>query len=235
VRAPTRMSQPLREDTNNIQSAGLTSITFSTDGKYIVSGASDQTVRIWDAQTGKQIGGLLEGHTNTVLTVAFSPDGKSIVSGSSDRTVRIWDTQTGRQVGDPLQGHTGGVRSAAFSPDGKSIVSGSSDETVRIWDTQTDEQMGGPPGSFREPITNTHGHRASILSVAFSPIGKLVVSGSADKTIRIWNVDHVRIVSLGGAGARNLQYLRALPLQPAPSIEYTTYQHPILSPPYSQK
>ncbi|KIO05784.1 hypothetical protein M404DRAFT_25077 [Pisolithus tinctorius Marx 270] len=69
----------------------VTSVAFSPDGKRIVSGSQDKTVRVWDAERGVQIGGHLEGHTDAVCSVAFSPDGKRIVSGSRDKTVRVWD------------------------------------------------------------------------------------------------------------------------------------------------
>ena len=102
----------------------VTSVAFSPDGKYIVSGSSDKTIRMWDAQTGKLVSDPFEGHTDQVTSVAFSPDGKYIVSGSSDKTIRMWDAQTGKLVSDPFEGHTDLVASAAFSPDGKYIVSG---------------------------------------------------------------------------------------------------------------
>ena len=70
------------------------SVAFSTDGKQVVSGSMDKTVRIWDAESGKTITGPFEGHTDGVVSVAFSPDGNQVVSGSWDKTVRIWDTET---------------------------------------------------------------------------------------------------------------------------------------------
>ena len=158
--------------TNRVHSAA-----FSPDGKRIVSASWDHTIRIWDAQTGKQIGNPLEGHADGVFSAAFSPDGKRIVSGSYDKTIRIWNAQTGKQIGDPLVGHTSTAFSATFSPNGKCIVSASADNTIRIWDAQTGKQTGAP----------LEGHTSYVLSAAFSPDGKRIVSASYDKTIRIWD------------------------------------------------
>jgi WD40 repeat protein len=69
----------------------IKSVVFSPDGKRLASGSLDSTVRVWDVETGKQLGLPLQGHTGGVCSVAFSPDGKWIVSGSSDCTIRIWD------------------------------------------------------------------------------------------------------------------------------------------------
>ena len=112
------------------------SVAFSPDGTRIVSGSSDKTVRVWDADRGVQIGSPLEGHTSNVISVAFSPDGTRIVSGSSDKTVRVWDADMGVQIDSPLEGHTSYVTSIEFSPDGTRIVSGSVDKTVRVWDAR---------------------------------------------------------------------------------------------------
>jgi WD40 repeat protein len=81
------------------------SVAFSPDGKRIVSGSGDNTVRVWDAETGEAVHTPLQGHTRGVSSVAFSPDGKRIVSGSDDYTVRVWDVETGQAVHTPLQGH----------------------------------------------------------------------------------------------------------------------------------
>ncbi|KAF5314805.1 hypothetical protein D9758_018578 [Tetrapyrgos nigripes] len=109
------------------------SVAFSPDGRHVVSGSADRTIRIWDTQTCQQVGEPLEGHIDWVWSVAFSPDGRHVVSGSQDMTIRIWDMQTCQQVGEPLKGHTNWVLSVAFSPDGRYVVSGSWDKTVRIW------------------------------------------------------------------------------------------------------
>ena len=138
------------------------SVAFSPDGKQIVSGSSDKSVRFWEASTGNELK-VLKGHTDFVRSVAFSPDGKQIVSGSDDESVRVWDASTGDKL-KVLKGHTYPVRSVAFSPDGKRIVSGSNDESVRVWDVSTcDEVLKGH--------TNL---------VAFLPDGKQIVSDSDD-------------------------------------------------------
>ncbi|KAG6332401.1 hypothetical protein ID866_6687 [Astraeus odoratus] len=105
------------------------SVAFSPDGTKIVSGSSDNTVRMWDVERGVQIGSPLLGHTEGVASVSFSPDGIRI-------TVRVWDASQGVQIGSPLQGHTDWVRSVAFFPDGTKVASGSDDNTVRVWDAE---------------------------------------------------------------------------------------------------
>ncbi|KAF7351988.1 WD-REPEATS-REGION domain-containing protein [Mycena venus] len=153
------------------------SVAFSPDGKRIVSGSRDNTMCLWDAESGMAIGEPFEGHTDVVYSVAFSPDGKRIVSGSQDNTVRVWDVESGLAIGDPFKGHTDWVRSVAFSPDGKQIVSGSDDKTVRVWNAESGVAIGDP---FK-------GHTNWVMTVAFSPDSKRIVSGSRDNTMCLWD------------------------------------------------
>ncbi|HWT48836.1 MAG TPA: hypothetical protein VN255_09740, partial [Mycobacterium sp.] len=78
------------------------SVAFSPDGQRIISGSSDDAVRMWDAATDRQIGAPLTGHTDIVTSVAFSPDGQRIASASADNTVRLWPTPAARAWPDLL-------------------------------------------------------------------------------------------------------------------------------------
>jgi WD40 repeat protein len=111
----------------------VASVAYSPDGRRIVSGGGDGSVRQWDAAKGQPIGAPLEGHKVGVASVAYSPDGRRIVSGGGDGTVRQWDAASGQPIGAPLAGHKGGVASVAYSPDGQRIVSGGGDGMVRLW------------------------------------------------------------------------------------------------------
>ncbi|KZP17839.1 WD40 repeat-like protein [Athelia psychrophila] len=152
-------------------------VAYSPDGTHIVSGSADQTIQIWDAETGEVVGEPLRGHSGPIMAIVYSPDGRHIVSGSYDETIRIWDAETGESVGEPLIGHTWGIRAIACSSNGVHIISGSEDNTIRRWDAVTGKAVG-------EPLS---GHTDAIYAVAYSlPDGRHIVSGSGDNTLRIW-------------------------------------------------
>lgn len=192
-------------------------VAFSPDGKTLASGSFDNTVKIWDAQSGV-LKRTLTGHSDKVLAVAYSPDGKTLASGSIDRTVKIWDAQTGA-LKQNLIGHGNAVWSVAYSPDGKTLASGSMDKAVKLWDAQTGASkltmvghVGGIYAVAYSPDGKTlasggdddtvmlwdaqsgalkqtlTGHRSHVLSVAFSPDGKTLASGSRDNTVKLWDV-----------------------------------------------
>jgi eukaryotic-like serine/threonine-protein kinase len=152
----------------------VTGVTFSPDGKVVLTGSADNTARLWDVATGKAIGVPME-HKGRVLAVAFSPDGKAVLTGSSDHTARLWGAATGTPIGAPLE-HKDTVRAVAFSPDGKAVLTGSEDHTARLWDAAT----GKPIGTPRE-------HKGPVLAVCFSPDGKVILIGNGANRARLWD------------------------------------------------
>ncbi len=118
---------------------GVSSVVFSPNGRLIISGSGDKTIRIWDALNAQEIS-VFRGHEGSVESIAFSPDGRRIVSGSGDCTARIWNVLSGTEL-YVLRGHTDTVRSVAFSPDGSRIVSGSNDYTTRIWSVESGAEL----------------------------------------------------------------------------------------------
>ena len=123
---------------------GVLSVAYSPDGRHIVSGSYDKTIRIWDAETGAAVGNPLEGHTDGVYSVAYSPDGRHIVSGSYDKTIRIWNAETGAAAGTPLEGDTTNVLgAAAYFPNAQRIILESSGNTISVGEPVSRE----PPSS----------------------------------------------------------------------------------------
>jgi WD40 repeat protein len=173
------------------------SVSFSPDGKSIVSGSDDEQVRIWSVESGDAR--TLKGHSywvppwqvphhdNWVTSVSFSPDGQWIASGSGDSTVKVWSLESGECV-TTLRDHSLGVTSVSFSPDGKFIASGSEDRTVKVWSVESGEC-----------VKTLKGHRQKVQSVSFSRDGKYIASGTGtivvldndyeDNTVRVWNVE----------------------------------------------
>ncbi|CAE6420260.1 unnamed protein product [Rhizoctonia solani] len=162
----------------------VNSVVFSPDGKSVVSGSNDDTIRTWDAHSSSPIGDPLRGHDYWVRSVSYSPLGDTIPSGSWDWTIRLWDVNTRRQLGQPIRGNHPFL-SVAFSSDAKLIASGcgwsyNPDRfTVQLWDVESRAATSGP---FK-------GHTNNVKSVRFSPDGSRLVSGSEDSTIRVWDIE----------------------------------------------
>ncbi len=183
---------------------GLQSAAFSRDGRFIAAGGFRQgrnqaeakekpgvrhmpsQVQIWDASTGQPLG-LPLPHDQEVTTITFSPDSRLVLTGSIDRTARLWHVPTGQPACPPLV-HRGFVLAVAFSPDGKRFGTGSADPSsggkpgnppqggeARVWRTDT-----GLADSEWMP------HLGPVRSLAFSPNGRLVLTGAEDGMARLW-------------------------------------------------
>jgi WD40 repeat protein len=151
-------------------------VAFSPDSKRLASATASQNrgVQVWDAQTGQQLLTFMGmGHASSVV---FSPDGTRLASGAAFESVRIWDATTSQEA-RTFSGPPGRYRSVAFSPDGKRLAFGSGtwDETknayvageVKVWEAQTGQE-----------VLALKGHTDEVRSVAFSPDGKRLASGS---------------------------------------------------------
>ncbi|MFM9960132.1 MAG: SUMF1/EgtB/PvdO family nonheme iron enzyme [Planctomycetaceae bacterium] len=209
----SRAKEPL---TLKGHTAGVTSVTFSSDGKRLASASIDKSVKIWDASSG-QVAHTLEGHTAGVTSVAFSSDGKRLASTSHDKTLKVWDVTSGQEM-LTLKGHAWSVTSVAFSPDGKRLASVSYDRTMKLWDSTSGQEIPTQKGlmdgfysvAFSSDgkrlasanvektvkvwdansgqVTHTFsGHTGNVMSVAFSADGKWLASASMDQTVKVWN------------------------------------------------
>jgi WD40 repeat protein len=151
-------------------------VAFSPDGSLLASaGSHDQTVRIWEVATGKELHCLR--HNTRVDQAVFLPDGRHVVSGGYDGLVRLWDVKTGKQI-RTLRGHKGPVDGVAISPDGRRIASASQDRTARLWNAETGEEL-----------RQFAGHSPLAYKVEFSPDGRRLLSTEHGKAIRLWDVE----------------------------------------------
>ncbi len=155
-------------------SSSVYAVALSADGKYVISGSHDKTLKVWNWQTGEQLL-TLEGHSSLVTALTITPDGKYVISGSDDKTLKVWNWQTGEQL-LTLEGHSSLVTALTITPDGKYVISGSDDKTLKVWNWQTGEQL-----------LTLEGHSSLVKAVALSADGKYVISGSGDKTLKVWN------------------------------------------------
>ncbi|MBC7813215.1 MAG: hypothetical protein H7175_18800, partial [Burkholderiales bacterium] len=113
------------------------SVAFSPEGRTVLSGSRDGSMRLWNVETGGEIR-RFEGHESAVYSVAFNPDGRTVLSGSGDNTLRLWEIESG-EVLRRYDGHTDTVWSVAFASrgGGRTALSGSADGTMRLWRTET--------------------------------------------------------------------------------------------------
>lgn len=180
--------------------ASVSSLAFSSEGKFLASGSWDKTIIFWDVNKHQPIGDPLKGHTDKITSVAFSPDDKLLVSGSWDGTVILWDVNTHQRIGEPLKGNgqTGKITSVSFGKtniDNKEmniLAAGSEDGTVNLWDVSN-------PSAAKQIGNNLQIDQGySVTSVAISrdrPDGKLLLAAGSNilavegySSVTLWDI-----------------------------------------------
>jgi GTPase SAR1 family protein len=182
----------------------IKSLAWSLDGSILASGSSDQTIRLWNPDTGHQIG-ILEGHTSGITCVSFSYDGRLLASKSYDGTVRIWRTDTWETVAtlkEPSSGYW--MPGLAFHPSASTLATLSEQDTaIRIWDLDVDALLKLTP-----TISSVHYTNAKVVLVGDSGVGKSGLSLVLSKQPfvptesthgrKVWNFDSQEIKLDGG-------------------------------------
>ncbi|MFN8470135.1 MAG: effector-associated domain EAD1-containing protein [Caldilineaceae bacterium] len=153
----------------------VAAVAVTADSRYAVSGAGDNTLRVWDLASGETVH-TLSGHTGRVEAVAVTADGRYAVSGADDKTLRVWNLASGETV-RTLSGHTNPVMAVAVTADGRFAVSGSGGKTLRVWDLASGET-----------VHTLSGHTDWVMAVAVTADGRFAVSGSYDNTLRVWDL-----------------------------------------------
>lgn len=155
---------------------GISSVSFSGDGKTIAAADGDGTVRLWDTTTRAPVGKPFTASAGGVNSVAFNPDGTMFAAAYDDGSVQLWDIVRHIRMGAPFTGHTSSVWAVAFSPDGSTLASSSDDTTVRLWDVRTQRQIGTSVDTGEQ------------LATALSPNGQILAVAGSDDAVRFWNV-----------------------------------------------
>jgi WD40 repeat protein len=165
----------------------VNSVAWSPNGKEIASCGQDGLVKFWDAGSGKETASLV-AHGGGVTALAFSLQGELLATAGADGTVKLWDVASRKIVGT-FFGHLGTVRAVAISPDATSLVSGGDDGTVRFWDVATRRATATRWGRPRSREMAVDDPLQVVHSVAYSPDGLLVASGSYG-VIRLWEAEN---------------------------------------------
>jgi len=148
-------------------------VAYSPDSRLIASGGFDNQIIIWDSSTGT-VKHRLSGLKALPLSLTFSIDSRYLISGGKDSRVTIWDVSTGEEIRS-IKAHKDDVTEVAIRAD-KTIASASKDETIKLWDFN---------GNL---LRELQGHKKEVMAVAFSHDGEKLVSGSADGTVKEWEV-----------------------------------------------
>jgi WD40 repeat protein len=166
-------------------------------GGHIITGSSDSSLRLWDLESGAQIGEEWWDENNAVWSMALSPNGKTIATGSGgvDNSVRLWDVGT-RKVILKWTGHTDVVYALCWSADGERVASGSWDGTAKVWDVDTGKN-----------ILKIETKHQWVWAVMYSPdLSKLATGGDMEDAVKIWDAETGELLNTLKLGRYDLVY-----------------------------
>ncbi|MCI0684301.1 MAG: sigma-70 family RNA polymerase sigma factor [Gemmataceae bacterium] len=157
-----------------IGDASMNFIAFSPDGNLLAGAGSDGSVRLWDVKTRKPLA-TVGRHAGSAWGVAFSHDGKKLASGSSDKTAKLIDVDKREEVATLPFGELMPIQALAYAPDAKALAL-AVDDKIQVRDVKTGDLM-----------RSLAGHASLVTCLAFSAEGQTLASGSADKTVKLWD------------------------------------------------
>lgn len=152
----------------------ISAVAFSSDGKYVVSASHDQTARIWDSKTGKQLR-LLAGHTGAVTDARFSTDGRYVVTSSADATARLWRTADGKEL-KRIASPDGSLAAAALTPDSRQLVTAGQSRALHVFDVESGKQ-----------VRRLGGYVEDVTSAVINDAQARLVTSSRNE-LRIWDL-----------------------------------------------
>jgi WD40 repeat protein len=157
------------------------SVAFSPDGTLFASGSNDNTVKIWDVASRRELR-TLTGHADHVLAIRFSRDGRLLASLGYDKSVRVWDVQSGQSL-LTINAENGTFRAICFTPDSRSLLTangtdsgGGGDSLIRVWDVAS-----GKAGATFDP-------GEVMTALALSSDGKTLAMGSIGGAVKLWDM-----------------------------------------------
>jgi WD40 repeat protein len=156
----------------------VTDVIHVSGGHRMMTSSWDGSLRVWDLQSGKQVGNDWRDGGGAVYAIGLSPDGKKVASGSRDGAVRLWDVDTGKVIAKWV-GHTGIALSVCWSRDGGRVVSGAElDGTARVWDVESGKTvLAIETGLY------------TVYAVVYSPDTTMIATGgySEEEYLKIWD------------------------------------------------
>jgi WD40 repeat protein len=167
----------------------INQILLLPGGQRIMSCSLDGSIRIWDLESGTQVGeAWKDEECGGLPAIALSPDGKKVVTGSDDGAVRLWDIETGKVV-KRFTGHTDRVLSVSWRPDGGRVVSGSDDKTSRVWDVENGKTI-----FILTPIMPRKGGLSMRPVCEYSPDGDMIATGGNNNGLKVWDANSGKLL-----------------------------------------